>query len=254
MQICDSVSLYAVFCIIGFFSEITVSHCLKDVELSTVNLAKRQVPPSPTSSVGSSNHPLPLLEQSKKRKSSTPSLSETDQDALKAAELFLNDDHISLQQALRKQMSERDPKLFTKEVLHKNKQERPVGYDSVQQVAARHAERLLGAGKYTEEEARKKGKAKVERKNKQRSDRLAYWINMADTDPSQARHEKSNVPTRMAKHRYVSLRSHQLNHRGKADDMHSAKKMATEEIDKVLARKRETERIRQANLNQKKQR
>ncbi|PWN38514.1 uncharacterized protein FA14DRAFT_177783 [Meira miltonrushii] len=216
------------------------------------NLAKRQTDQSPASSSGSTGPQHSVLEQYKKRKWSTSSLPETDQKALKAAETFLNDDHISLQQAMKKHMTEREPKLFTNEVLHRSKGHvRPVGYESVKQVVARHAETLLRAGKHSEEEARKLGQARIDRKNDRRQDRMWYWKNMADTDPSQARHEKENVPYRIAKHRYVALRSHQLEQRGKAENMHAAKKMATEEIDKVLARKRESERNRLAKLRQK---
>ncbi|PWN38522.1 uncharacterized protein FA14DRAFT_183877 [Meira miltonrushii] len=284
MQLCKSVLLYTILCIAILFSELSCLSHSKESDLNDPNLAKRQTDQSPTSSSGSTGHPHSLLEQykksksstsplsssssssstvltgsppslseqNKKRKWSTTSLSETDRNALKAAEAFLNDDHMSLEQALKKHMTKREPKLFTNEVLHRSKVHgRPAGYESVKQTAARHAESVLRSGKHTEEEARKIGQAMVDRKNQRRVDRRAYWINMANTDPSQVRHQHENVPLRLSKHHYVALRSHQLDYQGKAENMHVAKKMAEEETEKAHARKSDRERNRRAKLKQK---
>lgn len=81
----------------------------KEPDLIFNTLEKRQAPSSPQSSPGSSDDPHMILDSSEKRKLSTPSLPsslpDTDRKALNALEMFLNDDHITLQQALDKHMN-----------------------------------------------------------------------------------------------------------------------------------------------------
>lgn len=224
-----------------------------DTSFNKINLVKRQVLSSPASSSASSNYPHVAQEP-------TSSLSETDRNALKAAEMYLNNDHISFQQALNKHMktdnshaSQSDPKPFTDDVLRRNKRKRPVGYDTVKQVAVRHAERFLKNNKITTEEANKFGKMKVAQKNNGRRERIARWKLMAETDPSLVRFEESNVSKRISKHQYIPLRAHQLNYQGKAKDLQSAAEIAKGEIEETLAKNKEKYRIRKAKDKQQKQ-
>lgn len=128
---------------------------------------------------------------------------------------------------------------FSEGVLRHSRINRPKGYDSNVQTAARHAERLLKTGTVRDAKmALEKGKAKIQERNQRKNEELTHWRNISSTDPSQARQMTTRVPRRLSRAQYVPLRAHQLHHLGKAENMDIATQMAKHEAQEDLFRKK----------------
>ncbi|PWN38512.1 uncharacterized protein FA14DRAFT_153835 [Meira miltonrushii] len=221
----------------------------------------------------------------RKRSTLARTLPEQDQKALKAADLFLSTDHISLEQAMKKynvsnkssssshgstvynpspsgsSASSRTPdssahgeslkvRPFSQAVLHRGTSKRPAKYETKDQFIARHAESLMKQG-HTERNAITMAKTKVDQRNHKKANNLATWRHLADTDPSLARQMSSRVPTRLGAADYIPLRAHQLHHWGKAKGMEEATKMAKAESQKEVERKAQSHLKLKALRNQK---
>lgn len=136
--------------------------------------------------------------------------------------------------------AQNDPKFikpFSNDVLRHSRGKKPAGYDTKKQMIARFTERYMNKGE-AKKDALRKSKDDYARRSQRKYSEWATWREIARTDPAKAREMQTQVPKRMGREDYISLRAHQLNHRGEAADMKEAIKMATEENDQQLSQKR----------------
>ncbi|PWN38511.1 uncharacterized protein FA14DRAFT_177781 [Meira miltonrushii] len=225
-----------------------------DLERVTQELVKRQVREHLPSSVEKASLSSSQARPIKKHKASK--LSEEDRRSINAAKLFFSDENISLEQAIGKQnaISEGQkkqrssngmprtssiPMPFSDELLRNKSGKKPKGYNTNDQVVARHAERFMSDGNIMDKDvAIGMGKKMIQRSNLRKQIKLAHWRQIAETDPSKARLATTRVPTRLSKTHYIPLRAHQLDQQGKAKGMEEATQMATAEAQRELDRKR----------------
>lgn len=130
------------------------------------------------------------------------------------------------------------PKPFSKDVIRRQSNKRPRGYESNANTIALSAETLLrNSHGLTHEDAIKLAKEKLAKRRERQATHLRSWNLVAATDPAKAREMKTNVPKNMIANLYIPARAHQLHHRGEARDMKECERLAKLEAEQTREKK-----------------